>query len=548
MTSVIRWIAVFPMMGFVSAVENDWRSLFNGTDLSTWSKTIAGQSAGEDPDGLVRVCDGEIHMYPNTQEGTTVPFGVITHEEEFSRFYLRFEYRWEGRQFPPRDRKPRAAGLIYHVNDASEIRSGGVECQAREGDVGDLVLLQAGASTWMEPDPFNAPEGQEKPGMLPENGGRPASFTADHIVRFEEADKLEGWNQVEVIVHGAESAEHIVNGRTLVRLTHLVDRKRKPLSSGRISLRLEGAGVAYRNVRVRVLEPPLKADRGTVSLSAVEGNLARTRFLMISNPGKKRVETPFKIIGKDAESFEVIDPPGSLEAGAEGRWTLAFRPIRGAGRYSAGLQVGDKESGAFVVLQGIGLATFEGKNEPPLQSIMDAFGIPLDVGGETLSLDSKTPCIGECVDAAYFQAAGPGKVFVTPLARFSPPGLTPFGVFTQGEEELREIGKLAACSGDFPDAHQALLPPLEQNVARIEFAPGNAPFGFYMEGHAHVSFTDPSRPSKATIPRTARVYPIHSFQGKTMRNTWAIGFEEAKNGDYQDTVLMVENVVPVVDK
>ena len=33
-----------------------------------------------------------------------------------------------------------------------------------------------------------------------------------------------------------------------------------------------------------------------------------------------------------------------------------------------------------------------------------------------------------------------------------------------------------------------------------------------------------------------------------MRNTWAIGFEEAKNGDYQDAVLMVENVVPVVDK
>ena len=134
------------------------------------------------------------------------------------------------------------------------------------------------------------------------------------------------------------------------------------------------------------------------------------------------------------------------------------------------------------------------------------------------------------------------------MYRDTPEGTTvPFGVIPH-EEELREIGKLAACSGDFPDAHQALLPPLEQDVARIEFAPGNAPFGFYMEGHAHVSFTDPSRPSKATIPRTARVYPIRSFQGKVMRNTWAIGFEEAKNGDYQDAVLMVENVVPVVDK
>ena len=70
------------------------------------------------------------------------------------------------------------------------------------------------------------------------------------------------------------------------------------------------------------------------------------------------------------------------------------------------------------------------------------------------------------------------------MYRDTPEGTTvPFGVIPH-EEELREIGKLAACSGDFPDAHQALLPPLEQDVARIEFAPGNAPFGFYMEGHA----------------------------------------------------------------
>ena len=281
-----------------------------------------------------------------------------------------------------------------------------------------------------------------------------------------------------------------------------------------------------------------------MSLSAVKGQLAHTRFLTISNPGGKNIATPGKIVGKDAAAFEIIDPPVSLAPGGQDRWTIAFQPTRGPGRYSAGLQVGDAAGGTFIILQGIGLDAYEGKNEPPLQDIVHAFGIPLDVGGGKLELDSKAAVIGESVDAGYFRAAAPGKVRITALARFSPPGATPIGIFTKGDDKLVELGKLSDCTGAFPDAHQALLPLMEGDAGSIEFQPGVEPFGFYMAGHKYTSFTDPERPSKAEVPRAARVYPVKLFQGKTMAHTWLIGFEEAKNGDYQDAVLMIENVEP----
>ena len=93
-----------------------------------------------------------------------------------------------------------------------------------------------------------------------------------------------------------------------------------------------------------------------------------------------------------------------------------------------------------------------------------------------------------------------------------------------------------------------MLPPIEQEVASVEFEPGVEPFGFYMKGHSHVSFTASARPSKAKIAHAARVFPVRAFQEETMRNIWAIGFEEATNGDYQDAVRMLENVVLIADK
>ena len=529
----------------VPTSAGEWTPLFNGRDLEGWTTTIQGLEPGLDPQRHVQVKNGEIHMYPDVEEGTEVSFGVITHDRDFSRFQFRFEYRWLGKRFPPRADKLRDAGVIYHVKDISKVWPAGVECQVQEGDTGDIVLINCGGTTWMHPDPDTAPEGQGDPGMLPENGGLVRVFEPSwpYVGRFEEADSPSGWNRVVLTVHGADTAVHEVNGRLIARIGDMVDLKGEILDAGRISLQLEGAQIAYRNIEVRELDARAKADQKHVGFSSVSGQKARGRAVTIANPRNEPLATPAGIIGADAGAFRVVDAPETLAAGASGKWNIEFHPNRGAGRYSAGLQVGDIADGVFIVLQGVALDAFEGKNEPPLQRVVHALGIPLDVGGGKLELDTKAGKIGDGAEVARFTAVNGAKVRVTPVARFSPPGATPVGVITAGGE-TREIAKLADSSPDLPDAHQCLMPPFEDGRDVVEFDAPDEPFAFFMRGHKYRSATDPALAEGAPIPHTARVYQVSRFQGRLMKDAWLVGFEEASNGDYQDAVLLIENVRP----
>lgn len=285
----------------------------------------------------------------------------------------------------------------------------------------------------------------------------------------------------------------------------------------------------------------LQADQRHLALSTVKNKPARAEAFTVSNPLDRSLPAGLSITGKDADAFTAEASAAEVSAGGSLEVTVRFQPVRGAGRYSASVQIGTPEEGTFVVLQGIGLAAFEGKNEPPLQSIVHALGISLDVGGTRLELDTQVATIGESVAVPYFRKAGAGTVRVTPLARFSPPGATPFGIVAKETTDLIEVGKLAA-SDPVADAHQSLHPPVEGDVT--EFEPQAEAFAFYMQGHKYVSFTDPALPTKATIPHTARVYPVMQYLGRPMRHAWLVGFEEAANGDYQDAVFLLENVEP----
>ena len=53
--------AVCCLMGFANA-ESEWKSLFNGKDLSGWTVTVDKLPVGQDPDRIVQVRDGAIHM------------------------------------------------------------------------------------------------------------------------------------------------------------------------------------------------------------------------------------------------------------------------------------------------------------------------------------------------------------------------------------------------------------------------------------------------------------------------------------------------------
>ncbi|WP_193211295.1 family 16 glycoside hydrolase [Luteolibacter marinus] len=528
-----------------ASADPSWRPLFNGKDLAGWTVTVDGRAPGEDPDRFVQVRDGAIHMYAGTDPAEEVPFGVITHEGDFSRFHLVLEYRWMDKKFAPRKNALRDAGLLYHASATDKVWPDSVEYQIQEGDSGDIVFINEDGLTWAHPDPDRAPEGQGDPGLLPENGGvlRGGGVNYAYIGRFPEHDQP-GWNRVEVIVHAGESAEHWLNGHLRARLGwfhHLA--REGELTRGKICLQLEAAEIQYRNIEVRELDVPLQPDKRLLPLSAVKGHPSRAGTVTVRNPLDRPLSTRLSLTGKDAAAFTAVCETMTLGAGESAEVEVRFKPGRGAGRYSAGLQVGTPEEGTFVWLQGIGLEAFEGKNEPPLQDLVHALGIPLDVGGKALELDTAAPVIGDGVAVPWFVRAEEGEVRVTPLARFSPPGATPFGYVTRGSRELAEVGKLAD-SSVVGDAHQCLLPPLQDGKATAGFEAPEEGFAFYLDAHQYTSFTDPGLPTEAKIAHTARVYPVTCLGGRTLENAYLIGFEEAANGDYQDAVFLLENVKP----
>ncbi len=529
------------------AATDGWQPLFDSKSLDGWTTVLEKMEPGQDPDRYVQIRDGVIHMYPDTDPDAKVQFGVIVHEKSFSRFQLTFEYRWGEKKFAPRKEALRDAGLLYHASATGKIWPDSVEYQIQEGDSGDIVFLPKAGLTWMRPDPDYAPEGQGDPGMLPEDGGTLRNFTGTnfaYIGRFPEFDTPKGWNRVEVVVHADESAEHLINGRTIARIARIREKDGSRAVSGKIALQLEGAEILYRDVKIRELDKPLQADHSQLSLSGVTGQPTREALVTVTNPTTRAIPATLEITGRDAANFTATLSDATIPAGGSATATVEFTPPDQPGRASAGLRIGSKEEGTFIVLQGIGLAAFEGKNEPPLQSLVHALGIPLDVGGSKLELDTRMEEIGQSQRISNFRAAADGKIRITPMARFSPVGAVPFGIVAAGESELKEIGQLADVSDQVPDAHQTLFPPLADGGSSLEFAAPATPFALFMKGHKYISFTNPEIPTTAPIPHTARVYPVKFLQGREMENAWLVGFEEASNGDYQDVVFLIENVVP----
>jgi hypothetical protein len=285
------------------------------------------------------------------------------------------------------------------------------------------------------------------------------------------------------------------------------------------------------------LADPLLVSPAMVSLSAVKEKASLPGKLTLRNPGTAPLPIAMVVVGKDAAAFRVAEAAQTLDSGASCTVEISFTPLRGMALHDAELKIGDSTS---IELRGVGLNAFEGKNEPPLNLLVKALGIPTDVGGSRLELDVKAEKIGDGISSGHFRGLPGTKAKITPLARFSPPGVTPFG-WVASTGELHELGQLAD-SSNRPDTHQALFPSLTNGRESIEFTPPEERFAIYMKGHLYTAFTDPSLPTSAKIPHTVRVYPVASFQGKPMKHTYLIACEEASNGDYQDAVFLLENV------
>jgi len=80
-------------------VEDAWIQLFDGESLAGWTPKIRGHEAGVDPLATFRVENGLLQVrYDNYTGNFDGRFGHLFHEQEFSHYLLRVEYRFVGEQ------------------------------------------------------------------------------------------------------------------------------------------------------------------------------------------------------------------------------------------------------------------------------------------------------------------------------------------------------------------------------------------------------------------------------------------------------------------
>lgn len=281
----------------------------------------------------------------------------------------------------------------------------------------------------------------------------------------------------------------------------------------------------------------LRFSTPMISLSAVQGKDSMGTVLTVENTGKTDFDFAPVFAGKDAAAFSMEPRKLSVGGGKTETFKIKLSPVRGAGNYEASLDVKEGR----IPIKGLGMKAFEGLNEPTLHKIATALGMEIDVGGMELSLSTKEETIGDSVAIARFRGINGKLVRITPVARFSPPGEVPFGIVFK-DEELTEWGTLDNSNDSRPDNHQCLFPGINGGTRFMEKEAPKEPFALYMQGHMYVSFTDISLETSAPIKHTARVFPVNKYQGCEMENAYLLGFEEAKNGDYQDAVFLLENV------
>lgn len=237
--------------------KDGWTNLFNGRDLEGWHASLGkeGDGKSQKADEIFTVRDGVIHVYQGAEAGSRQFNANLRHESTWSRFHLQVEYRWLERKFAPRAEDKRDAGILFHIHTEPEkVWPPSLEMQMGDGKPGDAYVTGDLFIIGNNRADCPSPEGKYTPGGEVKTRGPGAAGTRVAVTEYAEKPHGE-WNLAEVIVHGSEKAEFILNGKTLNVIQNMkfqdAGGEWKPLSKGQISIQAEWAELEYRTVRVK---------------------------------------------------------------------------------------------------------------------------------------------------------------------------------------------------------------------------------------------------------------------------------------------------------
>ncbi len=283
-----------------------------------------------------------------------------------------------------------------------------------------------------------------------------------------------------------------------------------------------------------------------------EGDQTDTKTVEVTNDGNEVLNIlSASITGDFADQFNAVQPAGAvtINPGESQIYTVTYAPDldnTNLGYQEAGLTIISDaiENATFSIgLHALKKRGFEGGEEPNLQDVVDALGIGIDVGWTGLTIGTDPNPVGDEVEVERWVKATDAPINVTPVGRYSPAEALPFGWYTNDGDVVdvvtNEVGVLAA---EIANA-QTLFPPITSGGST--FDPQGAVFGFYVESQSfgRFNYTEDAINTGGVAHRT-RIYPMADREGNPTANSYLILFEDASNGDYQDYMFIIDNVLP----
>ncbi len=223
--------------------EGEWVELFNGENLDGWDLKIRGYELNDNYGDTFRVEDGMMKVRYDQYDTFDDRFGHIFYEKPFSHYHLVVEYRFVGDQVEGgAGWAYRNNGIMFHSQSASSME------------------LNQDFPTSIEFQLLGADEGAERPnGSICTPG---THVIVDGELRTEHCIGSDGpthegdqWVTAELIVHGDEMVQHILNGEVVMEYSGTQLEDGTPLTQGYIALQSESHPTDIRSVRIRELTP-----------------------------------------------------------------------------------------------------------------------------------------------------------------------------------------------------------------------------------------------------------------------------------------------------
>ena len=216
-------------------------SLFNGKDLTGFDTFLEKHGLNNDPDKVFQVENGMLHI---SGEG----FGGLVTQKQYENYYLRAEFKWGEKLWPPRLGKARDSGIWYHIADPI-LAAPMLEFQVSEGGTGDFWVIM-GADLTVRGQRFESTleKGPNQVVRIPRNDRGPLQNVTGFRQPVGEVERPHGqWNVLELI-SDHESVFQFVNGKLVNTGTN------GNTTRGKIAFQCEFSEVYFRNMKIAPLK------------------------------------------------------------------------------------------------------------------------------------------------------------------------------------------------------------------------------------------------------------------------------------------------------